>query len=458
MFENLLGQDACAGQIREDMASVRLAPSMLFFGPPSSGKGTAALELARALSCEKKADWNCTCPSCVRHRYLVSTDLLCLGRRPFSAEIAASRGAFLRENASPQTLILFLRSLRKLLARFSPVILEDDPKIGKLSSLALSIDEDMNDLESLAMRGSDGTDKNEHADGDKGDAFKECEKLSDSLLKNALKLEGEGIGEFVPIGHIRRAAYWSRLAPSGKRKVLLIENADRMQDGARNSLLKILEEPPPTLTIILTTTNRAAILPTIQSRLRPYRFLKRETEAETEVLRRVFRAEAPDIKSGTNGLINEYLDSFLPVSDGHLYPLAALFISSLARLAAVEIKKRGPLPEELVLLGKYTAPIAEEAGLGKPENTKEVLSAVLEGMENFEGKTFSRFLAALLSLVSEAFKTGKAHPGFIAYNEIWRNGTAEAASAEGLFNQNPSLSLERLFSRLKEAMVQAGTV
>ncbi|MDR0877765.1 MAG: DNA polymerase III [Treponema sp.] len=443
MFENLLGQDA-AGQIKNDIEGRRLAPAMLFFGPSASGKGTAALELARALSCEKKAAWDCDCPSCARHRYLLHPDLLCLGKRSFSAEISAARAAFLRERSSSAALTLFIRSLRKLLLRFSPVIAEDDPKLGKLSPLALSIDEEMNELE-----------------GD-GSSSAEFEKITGSLLKNALKLEAEGIGEFIPIGYIRRAAYWSRLAPQGKRKVLVVENADRMQEGARNSLLKILEEPPPALTIILTTANKAAILPTIQSRLRPYRFLKRESAVEAEVIRRVFRAVPPESGGGENGLINAYLDSFLPVSGDRLYPLAAFFISSLARVIALDIKKQGPLPNELIALGKYTAPIAGGAGFGKSETTKEILSTVLGEMENFEGRAFKRFLAALLSLVSKAARarqtvtTGAANPGGIAYNEIWRSCINEAAQAEGVWNQNPALALERLFSGLRQAMGEAG--
>jgi DNA polymerase-3 subunit gamma/tau len=326
--------------------------------------------------------------------------------------------------------------------------LEDDPKLGKLSSLILSIDEEMNELESLAavLPGGEGKQKASSA---------ELEKISLSLMKSAFKLEEEGIGEFIPIGHIRRAAYWSHLAPSGKRKVLLIENADRMQEGARNSLLKILEEPPATLTIILTTSNKGAILPTIQSRLRPYRFLKREAEIEAEVIRRVFRAVPPESSSNSGGLITSYLDSFLPVSDEHMRKQAAFFISSLARVSALELKKRGPLPEELVCLGKYTASLAENSE--KPENTKEILSAVLAGMENFEGRAFKRFLAALLVLVSECFKTFPANINPITYNEIWRNGVGEAAQAEGLFNQNPASALERLFAGLKEAMIKAGT-
>ncbi|MDR1278084.1 MAG: DNA polymerase III [Treponema sp.] len=441
MFENVLGQPA-VDQIREDIQSGRLAPSMLFFGPPASGKGTAALELARALSCENTgspAPWNCTCSSCTFHRFLASLDLLILGPRSFAPEISAARAAFLREPGSAAASMLFVRSVRKLLARFSPVLMEDDPKLGKLSPLLASLEDDMNDLE-LALR----------------DGKPDIEKISDSVVKNAFKLETDGVGDHIPIGRVRRAAYWSHLAPSGRRKTLLIENADRMQESARNSLLKILEEPPETLTIILTSLRREAILPTILSRLRPYRFLRRDAPVEEEVIRRVFRGSLPEQgRMEAGGLISAYLDSFLPLSGDKLYALAAFFTAGLARTTAHSLRKRGisALPEELVHLGQYAARIAEKDGLGRSEDIREIAPQILAATGNFEARSFPRFLNALLSLVSAAFREGPGKPGFIAYIEIWRKNTGEADAAAGTWNQSPGLALERLFFGLRGDMV-----
>jgi DNA polymerase-3 subunit gamma/tau len=453
MFENVLGQPA-TDQIREDMVSGQLAPSMLFFGPPASGKGTAGLELARALSCENfragapgekngrsVAPWNCSCSACVSHRLLSHPDLLILGPRSFSPEIAAAQAALLREPKSAPASILFIRSLRKLMARFSPVLLEDDPKLGKLGPLIFSLEEDINELE-ISLRAENP----------------EITKVCAALLKSAFKLEAEGIGDIIPIGHIRRAAYWSRLAPTGRRKILLIENADRMQDGARNSLLKILEEPPQTLSIVLTVPRREAVLPTLLSRLRPYRFLRRDLAAEEEVIRRVFRDSVPEpgrIVSQAGGLIGAYLDSFLPLPGEKLYPLAAFFIAALARVTALALRRRGlsSLPEALVLLGKNTAPLAEAAGFGRSGDSRETISFLLAETGNFEARSFPRFLGAVLSLVSGALREGNANPELIMYIELWRKYSREAEAAVGTWNQNPALALERLFSRLKEAMV-----
>jgi DNA polymerase-3 subunit gamma/tau len=397
---------------------------MLFTGPPASGKGTAALELARVLSCGEHGAWNCPCGSCAMHRYLIHQDLLLLGPRRFSAETAAAGAGLLREPESPAALILFVRSVRKLLARFSPVLWEDDPALGKLTPLIQSMEDELDAL----SRG----------EGKKEDAIS-------SLVKSSLKLENDGIGETIPIAHIRRAAFWSRFAASGKMKFILIENADRMQEGARNSLLKILEEPPERVSIVLTTAVRGAILPTIQSRLRPYRFVRRDPAAEAEVVRRIFRG----VPAG--GGLAGFLDSFLPLPDEKLLPLAALFTASIARLAAADLRRRKaepPLP--LSALGKYAAAASPDS----PGDIRGSVTALIDATGNFEGRSFTRFLAALLDTVSASARESAADPEWIACKEIWREASRGAAEAVGIWNQTPALALERMALELRGSMAR----
>ncbi len=71
----------------------------------------------------------------------------------------------------------------------------------------------------------------------------------------------------------------------GSRRVFLIDEIDRANEQAANSLLKILEEPPPFLLIIGTSTNPYELLPTIRSRS-VLLFLNRLTDEEVrDVLR-----------------------------------------------------------------------------------------------------------------------------------------------------------------------------
>ncbi len=57
----------------------------------------------------------------------------------------------------------------------------------------------------------------------------------------------------------------------GDWRVFLIDQIDRANEQAANSLLKTLEEPPPHLLLILTARNPYDLLPTIRSRAVPFR-------------------------------------------------------------------------------------------------------------------------------------------------------------------------------------------
>jgi len=441
VFENLLGQSA-ASQLIADIEGASLAPSMLFTGPPASGKGTAALELARVISCEAadkavRASWNCPCPSCNRHRLLVHPDLLCLGSKPFSSEIAASASSFLKETGSPSSRILFIRSVRKLLARFNPVLWEDEPKAGKISPLVNSLEEDLDDLAFLFA----------HSSVDAGSVT----KLTEEIIKGSFKLQSEGMSETIPIGQIRRAAFWSRLAPASGGKCLIIENAHRMQEEARNSLLKLLEEPPARLTVVLTAPRPLCLIPTILSRLRPYAFSSRGAEAEQEVIRRVFKAEGC-----YKGGIGPYLDSFLPVTSDALEALAAFFAASVAYRAALLSKRQGrSLSEEVVQLGKSSAPKAEVAGLGRPkEDTAAVINLIVEKAAKFEVRSlFSRFLSCLLAQVSMSAMSSGTAPS-VSFSQAWKQCSDWAETAAGTYNLRPPQVLEKLLIDLSLRMAE----
>ena len=57
----------------------------------------------------------------------------------------------------------------------------------------------------------------------------------------------------------------------GQWRVFLIDQIDRANEQAANSLLKTLEEPPPHLVLIMTARNPYDLLPTIRSRAVPFR-------------------------------------------------------------------------------------------------------------------------------------------------------------------------------------------
>jgi len=442
VFENIIEQSAVI-QLRDDILSKRDAPSMLFFGPLNSGKGSSALELARALSCEEKAEWKCKCSACERHRYLQHDDLLVLGPRSFLSEILASQRAFLRNPENAGTKLLFFRALRKLQIRFSPVLMENDSKTAKTVSSSLqSFDEELNELLLL------DTQKTEEA---------ALNKLCAALVKNALTLESEGISG-IPINQIRSASYWCRLAPNGKRKTLIIENAEVMRDDARNSLLKLLEEPPASVSIVLTAQRREAIMQTILSRLRPYRFLRRNAESEKEVIRRVFQEKSDLIyPSKKSSILTSYLDSFLPQSAEKLYPLAAWFIVSFARTASIYAKSKGVNTPKtsafLRALGEQYAPVAETAGLERYTENSAIVKTIISQSKNFEEIPFSHFMSITLELIGDCLRTAN-NPDFIAYNDLIKKYVNEAVTSVDVLNINVAITLENLLHKLKTAAVR----
>ena len=87
---------------------------------------------------------------------------------------------------------------------------------------------------------------------------------------------------FAPDGPLRqitiqqmRLLKGARAAKAAERRwrVFLIDQIDRANEQAANSLLKTLEEPPPHLILIMTARNPYDLLPTIRSRAVPFRLV-----------------------------------------------------------------------------------------------------------------------------------------------------------------------------------------
>lgn len=80
------------------------------------------------------------------------------------------------------------------------------------------------------------------------------------------------------IDAVRSLNRWMRIRPTGKHKVCVIADADRINREAFQALLKTLEEPPSGTVILMTTAHRARIPATILSRVRllPFRLVPHE--------------------------------------------------------------------------------------------------------------------------------------------------------------------------------------
>ena len=109
------------------------------------------------------------------------------------------------------------------------------------------------------------------------------ESRDEQLLATLSGKEIEKASDEIKIDQIRRAQDSISLKPSeGRKKVLIVDGAETMNESAQNAFLKTLEEPPGDSLIILITAMPQSLLPTIRSRCQALAFqpLPRHTLAE----------------------------------------------------------------------------------------------------------------------------------------------------------------------------------
>jgi DNA polymerase-3 subunit delta' len=123
----------------------------------------------------------------------------------------------------------------------------------------------------------------------------------------------------------------------GRRRVVIIRDADTLEPAAQNALLKSLEEPPPTTAFVLTTAVPSALLPTVRSRCMRLRFGRLTEREVADVLVRdhdIAEDEARAAASLADGRVGEALA--LGSSDvAVLREAALLLLQQAARTPAV---------------------------------------------------------------------------------------------------------------------------
>ena len=314
MFENIIGQTNTISSLKSDLTTHNFPPAVLFHGPDYCGKLSTALEIARVQNCKAQWDWNCTCHSCEQHRLLIHPNLLLLGTRDFTTEISAAADVLLR-TGKISARYFFVRAVRKQLKGFDPVLWEGDAaRIKGYQQTIQDIEEEI--LNFLPEK-----------------SIQEEKAAGNSLtriLKLSAKLSGSSKSENIPINQVRNAIFWAHHSAVGGKKIIIIDNADKMLDASRNALLKTLEEPPGDLNIILLTSNKGAIIRTILSRVRPYLFRQRTTEEASEILTKIFREQNPEYRS-----IREYFLAWKELNPALLKNLAHKFIQFVLDSAPV---------------------------------------------------------------------------------------------------------------------------
>ena len=429
MFENVLGQPVIQ-LLSDELEQRKVPPALLFSGPESSGKLTAALETARILSCATDGSWTCTCESCKRHKDLSASDLLILGTRDTVLETKAAAHAFCTAKTTAAR-YLFVRAVRKLTSRFDSRLWDtDESRFVKAAPILTDIEEALSDL--TGQYGNIEVISEEEA--------KKLEKQTEKITDLCQKLQEDCMYDMLPVNQVRKASAWVRLMPVGKKKVLIIENADKMQESARNAFLKILEEPPEYTVFILTTTRRAAVIPTILSRVRTYLFIERDTEHQQAVIERVFRDHhfCTAISPSQPIRIVSYLQSFLPVAPEHFREAAAVFWEYCLN--------RGEWQKTsfTVLAQKLMAYRAEHPSTYEPS-----ITAVLKLLNNCKPRRiYMLFLEAVISFLQESIQTGLCTSQELEQYAAASRFVHIAMQSVDIFNSAPQAALETLSEQL----------
>jgi DNA polymerase-3 subunit delta' len=288
----------------------------------------------------------------------------------------------------------------------------------------------------------------------------------------------EALGEMIRIDEIRAMHRDLHMRPfEAERRVYVIADAQLLNEDAADALLKDLEEPPPYAVIVLVADELGPLSPTIRSRcqLVPFRRLPEQavraflaerapelSETEARALARVSggrldRAERlldPETRSRREELLRVARS---PYAEPELDPAeAAAVVLESARLAGAAAKERA----EGELEGIELTARESEQRLRRIERgaEREELLASLE-----ELASWYRDLVVIAAGAEQAVV--HADRLDVLRDDGTRERAPDAEQAAELardawraleeFNLNPSLALEALFVRLKQAFSSA---
>jgi DNA polymerase III subunit delta' len=99
-----------------------------------------------------------------------------------------------------------------------------------------------------------------------------CKRIARGVHADVLLIEPGETGA-IKIDQVRDAIERAAYRPfEGRRRVVIVDDADTVNPEAQNALLKTLEEPPAASTFILVTSRPDMLLPTVRSRCQRLRF------------------------------------------------------------------------------------------------------------------------------------------------------------------------------------------
>jgi len=206
-----------------------------------------------------------------------------------------------------------------------------------------------------------------------GDACGACDQCIKIAAREHIDIETiVPDGQFIKISQMREMTEKANYRPyDGRCRVYILDDAERLNLSAANSILKVLEEPPETTLLVLVTAKPYALLQTIRSRCQMLSF-------------------APLTAGELEAFLNENYKR--PAEENRL--LARLARGSIGRALEIDLgiyrEQRAMMVEliEAVIISRDTMKLMQAA---------EYLAKKLEREE------FERHLDALLVLLADVF-------------------------------------------------------
>jgi len=192
----------------------------------------------------------------------------------------------------------------------------------------------------------------------------------------------------------------------GRKRVVLIREADTLEPASQNALLKSLEEPPPGTMFILTTAVPGALLPTVRSRCMRLRFGRLTSAEIAAALIRDHDYSDVDAKQTA------------PIADGSIGQALSLIDNDLSMFRELAMGLLRQTAGRADTQSRVQAASALHTGGSKKERTREDVAIVLRLMASM--------LRDLEAINSGADRAGRANPLLTADLE----GLARAYSGE----------------------------
>lgn len=239
-----------------------------------------------------------------------------------------------------------------------------------------------------------------------------CDRIARAMHADVIVLQPDDKAS-IKIDVVRDALERTGFRPfEGRRRAVIIREADALEQGAQNALLKSLEEPPAGTVFLLTTAVPGMLLSTVRSRAMRLRFGRLTADEVVEVLVR------------DHGHTERKARELAMLADGSVGRALAWADTDLAesRASALHLLRqaagRGDLPARLQAAARVVSPPSrKEASREELSTTLRLMASMLRDIEAINAGVdadalANSWMARDLGAIARAFAGDRAREAF----------------------------------------------